>query len=72
MSSVKTSRCRKTGTNVTVGRAEDLGLDPGETPWFTVCEEHNTCCGHDTGALARSHAADPTLWCEECPDSDEL
>jgi hypothetical protein len=34
--------------------------------WMTVCVPHGGSCMHQTIALARDHAADPTGWCEEC------
>jgi hypothetical protein len=64
-----TRRCRLTGTKITVCTAEDAGAGhDGETeglPWYTVCETHSTCVGHETKTLALSHAAMPA-WCEEC------
>lgn len=34
--------------------------------WLTVCVPHGGSVTHQTMALARDHAADPTGWCEEC------
>jgi len=64
---VQKMRAHSTGTEVGLYAADQAGMesDP-ETPWCTVCEEHNTLVCHSTLALARSHAADPAGWCEEC------
>jgi hypothetical protein len=34
--------------------------------WVTVCRTHGGVCNHSTLALARSFAAAPEEWCEEC------
>jgi len=68
----RTTRSRETGTDVTTGHADDLGLDVGEydgtelTRWYNVCEAHGAIVGHQTLALARSFAAVPSEWCEDC------
>lgn len=64
----RTTRARETGTLVTTAHADDLGLDAddGRTRWYNVCEEHASCVGHASLALARSFAAVPSEWCEEC------
>jgi hypothetical protein len=69
----RTTRARSTGTLVTTGHADDLGLDPGScddgvewTRWYNLCEAHGSIAGHASLALARSSAAVPREWCEEC------
>lgn len=65
---VTTRRSRQTGSEITIGHAEDLGLDPGpngETRWYTLCE-HGSAVGHATKTLALAHAADPLGWCDAC------
>lgn len=60
---------RSTGTLVLVLNGEEAGLDTGHDgsdPWSTVCEDHGTVCSHPTLELARSHAACPEGWCEDC------
>lgn len=68
-------RSRLTGYFVGVYHAEQAGLDASGGPWATVCEEHAHVVNHDTLNLARSHAGDPTGWCEPCmaeyEDKDE-
>jgi len=58
-----TARSRQTGTRVTVGRAEELGID-AEYPWVTVCEEHGAFVESETQDLAR--AAKPLDFCDGC------
>jgi hypothetical protein len=62
------AKARSTGTLVLVLHGEEAGLDTddGRQPWSTVCDDHGTVCCHQTLALARSHAACPEGWCEEC------
>lgn len=66
---VAQTRSRITGTLVGVYHGEQSGMecDP-EYPWLTVCEDHGTLATHRTLKLAREHAPDPTMWCEECRD----
>lgn len=61
-----TRKNRQTGTMISVGRAEDLGVDPSAGPWATICEDHGLIVNHRTRALAESHAPDPLGWCEGC------
>lgn len=63
-----TRRCRLTGNQVTVGHANDVGLEyeKGYLVWYTICEQHSECCGHESYRMARWMAADPTAWCETC------
>jgi hypothetical protein len=71
----RTTRARETGTQVTTGHAVDMGLDPGEyngvelTRWYNLCEVHGCIVGHQTLELAKSFAAAPTEWCEDCRDA---
>lgn len=60
---IQSHRCRLTGTVVDV--VFDSYADPDQ-PWETICVDHGTVCSHPTRALAVSHAADPTGWCEDC------
>ena len=70
---LQASKCRATGLPVTVGYAEDLGIEveepeegyPEPANWYTVCEEHRTLCAHTTQTIARKHAVWPE-WCEDC------
>lgn len=61
-----TRKNRQTGTMISVGRAEDLGVDPSAGPWATICEDHGLIVNHRTRELAESHAPDPLGWCEGC------
>lgn len=65
-----TRKARSTGTQVTVCTAEDAGAGfDGETEglrWYTVCDTHGYCVGHETKKLALSWASSPEGWCEEC------
>lgn len=65
------TKARSTGTLILVLRAEEAHLDDcdGELPWSTVCDDHGTVCAHPTLALARSHAAEPEGWCEDCMEA---
>lgn len=73
----RTTRARSTGTPVTTGHADDLGLDRGlsdydgieHTRWYNICEPHGMICGHQTLALAKAFAAAPEEWCGDCRDS---
>lgn len=63
---------RSTGTLVVVVDGFEQGLESPDDRyaprWFTMCDDHGTCCGHDTLALATSHASAPEGWCEDCTD----
>jgi hypothetical protein len=62
-----TRRSRQTGHLVTVGHYEDVGLEgDANCVWYTICDEHAECVGHDTYRLARDHAPYPIYWCEQC------
>jgi hypothetical protein len=65
---LRTTRARQTGRPVTTGHADDLGLDAcgGDCRWYNVCDDHGSIVGHRTLELARSFAAVPTEWCEDC------
>jgi hypothetical protein len=65
-------RNRNTGFLVGVYNNEQAGMDDdgGRAPWSTVCEEHGHVISHATLALARSHAADPEGWCEQCGSNE--
>lgn len=62
---LRTTRNRRTGTRITVGRADVLDADADGGPWVTICDDHGSICNHDTLALARAHASHPE-WCEDC------
>lgn len=68
----RTTRARQTGRPITVGHADVLGLgnEDGQTAWYTICDDHAQCVGHETLALARAFAADPLTWCEVCNGND--
>lgn len=59
---------KETGTVICVEDTHhpDSDLDPFGGRWATVCERHGMVVNHDTLKLARSHAANPTGWCEPC------
>lgn len=40
-------------------------FDPDGGRWVTICE-HGSLVNHETLATARSFAAAPEVWCEEC------
>lgn len=67
---VQQRRARSNGRLVGVYHSRQAGIDDDDenAPWSTVCEEHATCMGHLTRALALAHAADPEGWCEDCRD----
>lgn len=74
MATMVTRIARQTGRPVTVGSAVDLGLDPGdhgETKWYTICDDHAHCIGHETLRLALAHSSDPLGWCEACMEEHE-
>jgi len=64
----RTRVAAQTGFRVTVGHAEDLGLQhrPDVAVWYTRCDEHNESVGHRTQKLADSHAVEPIEWCDGC------
>jgi hypothetical protein len=51
-----------------------MGLDScgGDCAWYNGCETHGAIVGHRTLALARSFAACPEEWCEDCRTSLDL
>jgi hypothetical protein len=63
---VEQRRSRITGSLVGLYEAGQAGLDEDAGRWATVCEDHATSVNHATLATARSHMADPSLWCESC------
>lgn len=67
---MKTRTARQTGTTITVGSADDLGLDPsnGDCRYYTICDEHGTCVGFSSRRRADSFASVPKEWCEFCAD----
>lgn len=61
-----TRRCRRTGSKVTFGRAEAMGMEPDpEADWFVVCDTHGSIVQVNTRKNALSAAAHPE-WCEKC------
>lgn len=52
---------------LTVGRADDMGLDPTDGAWVTVCEEHGTIANSRTRALAA--ATTGTDFCDDCREA---
>lgn len=69
MAAVVQRTARSTGTLVSVGSAEDIGLDPTDGgPWATQCDTHGSNVQHLTLAVARSWAACPEGWCEGCQE----
>lgn len=63
---ISARRNRETGTLVTVERTGPGSWIEQEPGWMTLCDEHSTCCLHETRALALAHAAQPSGWCELC------
>lgn len=65
-----TRTARQTGTPITTGTADAMGLDAdgGNCKWYTVCDTHGTCIGHTSRRLAESWASAPKEWCEFCAD----
>jgi hypothetical protein len=63
-----TRRERTTGQRLTVGRAEDLGMEalPG-AGWLVVCEEHGTLVAVPTRRVALSVTG--LDFCESCGDA---
>jgi hypothetical protein len=71
--STYTRRSRITGTELTVGRSADVGMEPEATcvdgrllllDWWTICEAHGTLLSSATRALAI--AASGLDFCEDC------
>jgi hypothetical protein len=71
---VQMRRARETKTYVGIYRSDDAGLDDGggTTPYTTVCEEHGLNVAHETLAMARHHASNPTGWCSDCQDREDV
>jgi hypothetical protein len=67
---VEQRRSRKTGLLIGVYHTEQAGMDPDAGPWATVCESHGQITCHPSLAIAKSHAGDPTGWCEICNGND--
>lgn len=65
MSTIRTRKNRQTGTMITVGRSDELGLNDG-IGWALICEDHGTVMSMDTRKMADHHAPDPAGWCEVC------
>jgi hypothetical protein len=54
---------------VGIYHADQAGLDNDPaTPWFTTCEVHHNCVGHPSLRLAKSHAVNPSGWCQGCTE----
>lgn len=71
MAGVVTRRAWSTGTEVSVGRSEEFGLDPADGgAWTTQCETHGSNVQHESLRVARSWASCPEGWCEECQEID--
>lgn len=64
-------RARENGRVVIVVDGEEQGLDVEGGRWYTICDEHGAAVPHDTLALARWHAPNPTGWCEDCQAETE-
>jgi hypothetical protein len=65
------SKARSTGTTVILVDAHEQGLaGPNDYRWFTICDEHGGCVGHETLSVARGHMSQPDYWCEFCSGSD--
>lgn len=73
MTRIVTRRVQQTKTCVTIGPADELGLDDGdgEMNWYTLCDRHDTCIGHRTRQLAYYHAPVPNEWCEFCAGTED-
>lgn len=67
-----TRKARSTGTLVTLGSADDLGLDNGDgtMKWYTICDKHGTAIGHPTYFVARDWASAPEEFCEFCANPE--
>jgi hypothetical protein len=59
---------RETGTLILVLDGGAANLDTVAGRWQTICDDHGYVISHETLALARSHAANPLGWCEDCAD----
>ena len=72
---IRTTISRQTGLPITTGRADVVGLDPGDencsTLWYTICDTHQWAVGHASKTLARGWASEPTGWCEVCSGEAE-
>ena len=68
---IVTRKVRSTGGRVSVGLADDFGLDSdgGAMKWYTVCDSHGSCLGHTSRRLAVSWGSAPEEWCEFCAGS---
>jgi hypothetical protein len=65
-------RNRKTRGLVGIYNCEQSGLDSDPSlPWATVCEDHGGIVCHTSLAAARSWAAVPGDWCEDCRKAEE-
>ncbi len=62
MATTRTSRL--TGTHITRGTAEELGLDVDGGKWVVLCDEHSFLINTDTRATAE--AMTPFDFCEPC------
>jgi hypothetical protein len=62
---------QQTTTLVTVISAADAHLcdGAGTTKWYTICEDHDTTCGHPTRRLAERFSASPVDWCDNCREA---
>lgn len=61
-----TRKVRGSGETLTVGRAEELGLDPDGGAWVTVCEDHKTIANSPTKKLALLTIG--IDFCDDCRD----
>ena len=64
---MRTRKNRETGTWISMGRAEEFGLNPKDGgAWCTECDKHGNNVQHETRALAESWSAEPSMWCADC------
>lgn len=60
---------RSTGAVIVMVDGYAQGLESpgtGGPRWFLICDDHDTCIGHDLSADAAAWMAHPEQWCEPC------
>ena len=63
---IASRKCSRTGTMITVVRADEAGIDAG-AKYATVCEQHGSILGSSSKRGAISAAAYPE-WCPQCSE----
>lgn len=65
---IQRRKARSTGTMVSVVDNRQQQFMADDLRWYTVCEDHGGCVGHNTRAFAVGWASEPEGWCPLCQE----